>query len=127
MQSRPEETRIAEGRMSAIMRGKCREERGETLIEVMASILIMTLSILLLFSAVMASVRINKNAREQDEKFYKALNAAEEQSTPADFSIVPASTVTVEQPLAGGSAVVGVTFYGEKGALSYKYTPSTGP
>lgn len=109
------------------MRGKCREERGEALIEVMASILIMTLSVLLLFSAAMASVRINKNAREQDEKFYKAWNAAEGQSTPADPGIVQTSTVTVEQIPAGGSAVVDVTFYGEKGVLSYKYMPSTGP
>lgn len=109
------------------MRGKCREERGEALIEVMASILIMTLSVLLLFSAVMASVRINKNAREQDEKFYKAWNAAEGQSTPADSGIVLTSKVTVEQIPAGGSAVVDVTFYGEKGVLSYKYMPSTGP
>ena len=110
------------------MRGKCREERGEALIEVMASILIMTLSVLLLFSAAMASVRINKNAREQDEKFYKAWNAAEGQSTPADSSIVLTSKVTVEQTMpAGGSAVVDVTFYGEKGVLSYKYMPSTGP
>lgn len=109
------------------MRGKHRDEKGETLVEVVASILIMTLSVLLLFSAGMASVRINKGAKDLDKEFYSAWNAAEGQSTAALDTIVPAgSKVTVAQTSAGATppAEVDVTFYGGEGALSYKYLPS---
>lgn len=117
-----------EGRGNAAMTEKWGDERGETLIEVVASVLIMTLAVLLLFSAGMVSVRFNKEARNLDEKFYSALNAAEAQSTIAPDSIVPAgsSKVTVEQTLpvpAEAPVEVDVGFYGGEGVLSYKYSP----
>ena len=112
------------------MRGKWRDERGETLIEVVASVLIMTLAVVLLFGAVMTSVRINKRAKESDEKFYTALNAAERQSAEVtDTAIVPTgSKVKVEQKDTAGNTVgssgeAAVKFYGGEGVLSYKYSP----
>lgn len=104
------------------MREKWRDERGETLVEVIASILIMTLSVLMLFSAVMVSARINKSARELDKAFYSVLNGAERQGG-SDGAAVAASTVKVEQvsPAPGGSGDVPVNFYGGEGVLSYSY------
>lgn len=114
------------------MREKWRDERGETLVEAVASVLIMTLAVLLLFSAVMVSVRINKRAKELDREFYTVLNAAEAQSAKiTDDKIVPAdSKVTVKQtyPASTGMPVeVEVDFYGGEGALSYSYPPPEGP
>lgn len=121
-----------EEREDAVMREKWRDERGETLIEVVASILIMTLSVLLLLSAAIVSVRINERAKELDKAFYSVWNAAEEQSTKALSSIVLAgSTVEVKQisPVSGSSVSVEVSFYGGEGVLSYLYKPKpmTGP
>lgn len=106
------------------MREKWRDERGETLVEVTASILIMTLAVLMLFSAVMASVRINRSARELDKAFYSVLNRAERQGDSDEAAVDPAaSTVKVEQvsPVTGGPRDVTVKFYGGEGALSYSY------
>ena len=118
-------------RKDATVSGKWRDERGETLVEVVASVLIMTLSVLLLFSAVMVSVRINKSAKGSDEEFYSALNAAEGQSTPAPTGIVPTGskvTVKQEQPASAATSVeVEVDFYGGEGALSYQYSPTPPP
>lgn len=118
-------------RRNATVREKWRDQRGETLVEVVASVLIMTLSVLLLFSAVMVSVRINRSAKDSDEEFYSALNAAEGQSTPAPTSIVPTGskvTVKQEQPASAAASVeVEVDFYGGEGALSYQYSPTPPP
>ncbi|MCX4372101.1 MAG: hypothetical protein OSJ58_09780 [Dysosmobacter sp.] len=59
------------------MREKLRNTQGETLVEVLASILICALSIALLFGAVMASVNINQTAQEADARYYEELSAAE--------------------------------------------------
>lgn len=115
------------------MREKWRDERGETLVEVVAAVLIMTLAILLLFGAVIVSIRINKSARNLDKDFYTVLNAAEAQITKiTDNAIVPAgSKVTVKQvsPAPAGTADLDaeVDFYGGEGALSYSYPHSAGP
>ena len=114
------------------MREKWRDERGETLVEVVAAVLIMTLAVLLLFGAVIVSIRINKSARNLDKDFYTVLNAAEAQSTKiTDNTIVPAgSKVTVKQvsPAPAGTALdAEVDFYGGEGALSYSYPHSAGP
>lgn len=117
------------------MREKWRDERGETLVEAVAAVLIMTLAVLLLFSTVIVSVRINKSVRNLDEEFYAVLNAAEAQSVEiTDVTIVPAgSKVKVEQksPEPTGTTTMAmdaeVDFYGGKGALSYGYPPPAGP
>lgn len=111
------------------MKEKWRDERGDTLIEVLASILVMALSILLLFGAVLASGRINKDAKKADDDYYKVLNAAERQDDAsgdvADSSIVPAdATVKISHEdgsMTPPSKDVNVRFYGGEGALSYKY------
>lgn len=109
------------------MREKWRDERGETLVEVTASILIMTLAILMLFSTVMVSARINRSARELDKAFYNVLNRAERQGASDEAAVDPAaSTVKVEQisPATGVFRNVTVRFYGGEGALSYSYPGS---
>lgn len=99
------------------MRRKLRSKRGETLIEVLASVLVASLSIALLFSAVMAAGRINQSARDADEAFYTSLqNAQTYGGTP-----LPASTskkVTLKNE-AGDKKEIEVTFYGENGDGGY--------
>lgn len=114
------------------MREKWRDEGGETLVEVMASVLIMALSVLLLFSAAVASVRINKSAKDMDKEFYDALYKAEARSEKVDAGIISdaMSKVTVKQtspaPAVGPSEEkdIEVDFYGGEGALSYSYRVS---
>lgn len=104
------------------MREKLSSARGETLVEVMASILIGALSVALLFTAVTASVRMDRIAKAADAAYDTALNDAEAQTTPvAGTAIVPAGAhkVEVKNTDVTDAAEVGVEYYGGMGALSY--------
>lgn len=108
------------------MKRKWKDSRGETLVEMMASILIGTLSVALLFSTVSASVNISRRAKTADGVFGKSLNLAEKQMTDSEHPGEPGKKVTVEEKQAGSSSVVSgtakeviVNFYGGEGALSF--------
>lgn len=111
------------------MKGKWKDNRGETLVEVLASILIGSLSVALLFSMVMASGNMDRSAKAADEMFNASLGKAEDQTaaSEADEAIVPAGAkvkVTYIPPIGSEtSEEVAVTFYGGKGALSYALSP----
>ena len=108
------------------MREKLNSSRGETLVEVMASILIGALSVALLFTAVTASVRMDRIAKAADEAYGTVLSAAEEQTAPVtDPAIVPADArkVTVGSTTVPGVTDVVVDYYGGTGALSYTLSP----
>ena len=56
---------------------KLKNNRGETLIEVIAAILIVTLSAALLFSFTMVSTRMDLDVKGVDENHYNAITAAD--------------------------------------------------
>lgn len=110
------------------MRQKLRDDRGETLVEVMASVVVAALSVVLLFGAVTASVQAGKSARRMDEEYYAALSAAEAQTVPMQEE--PSGTVLVKYRQNGveTSLFVTVDFYGGRGAVSYALPPGgSGP
>ena len=110
------------------MKGKWKDARGETLIEVLASILIATLSVTLLFGAAMTSSRLDRDAKKVvDESYYNSLYAAENRvstgkdgSTPVTPSVTGAK-VTVKNNDAGVTATAepAVTFYGGADVFSF--------
>lgn len=114
------------------MREKLRNSRGETLVEMLASVLVCSLSILLLFGAVAASTNIDLRAQEADGEYYAALTKAERQSkTPAGgdaeadtYSNLPGET-TVSVVSDSGSVEIKpngtsqLHFYGTERLLSY--------
>lgn len=97
---------------------KLRDSRGETLIEVMVSILIASLSVALLFGCVMASSSLGDRTRDMDEAYYDSLSAAETYSG----TMMP-GTVTIKNnnpAIFPSSVPVGV--YGGANMYSYKST-----
>lgn len=103
------------------MRRKLRGSRGETLVEVMASIVIGSLSVALLFGAIMASVRIDESARKMDGTYYKALSGAEAQTVPMPEDAKLKYTADgVEMP------PLPVALYGGKDAASYALSAGGG-
>lgn len=103
-----------------------RNDRGETLIEVLASILIAALSVALLFTCVMASSRMEQSAQKKDAEHYSAFTAADTQDTSA----LSDGTVTVSRinpadkddstPAPMETATPPIGFYGGVGMYSYK-------
>lgn len=124
------------------MRNKLRDNRGETLMEVLASILICTLSISLLFGAIVTSSDIDGRTQELDEQYYQDLTRAERQEDAAGtdwkdvYPNVP-SVITVkvknavnnnERTLTVNGTTSGkVKFYGTDRLLSYAFSEATGP
>ncbi len=103
-----------------VMKRKLKNSAGETVIEVLASVLIAALSVALLCSAVMASGRLDQKAQETDDIFYEDLNKAQEQT-----ETVTDSNVTIKNE-GGTSAGIPVRFYGGA-VLSYTKKESGSP
>ncbi len=103
------------------MRQKLRTSQGETLVEVLTSILICFLSVLLLFGAVGAAGNINLAAQTADGQYYDDLSGAERQSGTDACSPPPTVKITVTN---GSEAIEldGLTFYGTERLLSYAVT-----
>ena len=59
------------------IKDKIHSQSGETLVEVLVSLLISTIAIGLLFTSIMTAARINQANKEADAKFYKELQIAE--------------------------------------------------
>ena len=97
------------------MRKKLRDNRGETLVEVLASILIAALSV---FSSIRASANIDRSARASDETYYEALSQAEGRTGDSE-----PLEITVKN--GGVQTVLSVVRYGGKGA--YSYAKEVGP
>lgn len=62
---------------------KLKQNKGETLIETMISMLIAVLCMGILCTSVAAATNINKKTREMDEKYAKELRIAESRSAEA--------------------------------------------
>ena len=104
---------------------KLKNDRGETLVEVLASVLISALSVTLLFSAVMVSSRIDVNAKAADSGYYANFTNAEIQSGTAINTV----TVEVKRIDPDTDAVLksvdpdkapSINIYGDNGVYSYK-------
>lgn len=104
---------------------KLRNNRGETLVEVLASIVVAALSVTLLFGCIMAASAMDKDAQKRDEAHYNALSEADSQVTPTpEGGATPTSapTPTPYVTIIGGSSEVTppITIYGGEGMYSYK-------
>ena len=124
------------------MSEKLRNSRGETLVEVLASVLICALSVMLLLGAVSASTSIGLQAQAADEDYYTALSKAERQSKVPGGSLETdiynglsggtaitilskdGSAVTI--PAAAGESEHGLHFYGTPRLLSSALDPLPG-
>lgn len=113
------------------MREKLRNSRGETLVEVLASVLICALAITLLVGAVTVSANINRQAQEADSEYYKALSRAEAQKERLETLLgVDVSSglkiSVVNNQTNPNRTLINVCFYGSDRLLSYAAAPETG-
>jgi Tfp pilus assembly protein PilV len=90
---------------------KLTSPRGETLVEVLTSILITGLAVALLAGMLAASARITTNARAADQQLYAQLSAAERQDTPIEEDLTLSITVN------GDDSAIKVKLYGTPGGL----------
>ena len=101
------------------MKKTLRNNRGETLIEVLASILVATLSVALLFTCVMASSQMERSVQKKDAAHYDALTAAEAQETSVVDGTVSIARVDSSDSVVA-TAAPSVDIYGGEEMFSYK-------
>lgn len=93
-------------------KAKLASNQGETLVELLASILVATLSVALLIGCVTASFQLGRQADQSDSYFYQTLTAAEDRQTPLTDGII--------QVTEGGSLVsLPIQVYGDEGLYAY--------
>ena len=115
------------------MSKKLKQQKGETLVETLAALLIATLSVMMLTSAITASARINNQYRKADERMAAELQAAESQS---DGDMFGANEEDSKRELefvftSSEDGIVEVILYGQKATadkregevISYKPVP----
>lgn len=91
---------------------KLTSQRGETLAEVLCTLLVVTLASVALATMLSVASRLNASAVERDTAFYADSAAAEERTSPA----IPGE-VALSGP--GISATIPVSWYGAEGLWSY--------
>jgi hypothetical protein len=96
---------------------KLKNKKGETIVELLAAILVGTLSVALLAAGIAAAGNIEKQSDQADTQFYQSLNAAEAKTDP-----VRTTTATVKE---GARTVsIPIRVYGGDGAWSYAASQS---
>jgi Na+-transporting NADH:ubiquinone oxidoreductase subunit NqrC len=102
------------------IKAKLADSRGESLPEMLASILIGSLSVSLLVGGVMVSSNINQKAASADDKFYEALSIAEEKKTDVSDadSVVEKKLVISENDQQ--KATIEINVYGGDTLYSYR-------
>lgn len=99
---------------------KLKDNRGETLVEMLASILIAALAVALLFTCCMASVQMGRQARAADKRYYENLSAAESRTkTEGNGQVNVAGN--------GNSVEVQIQLYGGDGMYSYQWGEKVTP
>ena len=88
---------------------KLRSKRGETLVEMLVSIVLLGLSISIMSVMVATAYNMNMAAREADEKYYSDLSAAEAKNNKVDTVKVSISdgtkTVDIKVDIFGGDSL----------------------
>lgn len=98
-------------------KAKLHSQQGETLVELLAAILIATLSVSLLLSGIAVSSNINQKAEKADESFYDALTAAENRTHLVNDEIASNPSVRIREN--GRTVDIPVQVYGNEGLYTY--------
>lgn len=104
------------------MMNKLKQQKGETLIETLVSMMIIVLTVAFLCTCVMSATNINKQTQDADKKYREELLAAESRSGTHEMR-----NVVVSFAGAGlGSQTVEVKVYGDADSdfISYDYEVS---
>lgn len=107
------------------IQAKLRSQRGETLVELMAAILISTLSVGLLLGGVAVSANINRQAQNTDAAFYHILSAAESRQVPASGGVAADPSIQVREH-SSKTVEIPVQVYGDSGLYAYALPPTGG-
>lgn len=102
------------------MNRKLKDNRGETLVEMLASILIAALSVAVLFTCCMASVEMGRETHAADQRYYEGLSAAEGRTGSSEEG-----KVTIEGT--GGKTDAAIQLYGGEEMYSYQWKRGAAP
>lgn len=95
---------------------RSRRTSGETLVETLVTILVVTLSCLLFMQFTMASTKINREAQDADAAFETVLSTAEQQQSASSSGEVAIGTRSydVDYFIGTGSETIKIVSYSAK-------------
>lgn len=99
------------------MRKKLCSSKGETMMEALVSVLLVSIVSAAMVGMISSASRLNREAEEMDEALYSAISAAETGSTVTDKN----GTVTVKVDDELDGVDVSVKFYGSTEEEIYSY------
>lgn len=99
---------------------KLRHNRGETLVEVLAAVLVSALSVALLFSYVMASSSIDRKAYQMDTAHYEAVSDADGEPEQAGTGTVTITDTNADPSRRYAPSDFNVVIRGSEGLYSYR-------
>ncbi len=112
------------------VQAKLKSQKGETLVELVAAILVATLSVAMLMGGVAVSVRIDKKGKEMDARFYQTLTEVESRKHQVSKAAISVKENGIEQ------AQIPVHVYGSekssgdkdgsRGLYAYEIQPAGG-
>ena len=114
------------------MRKKLRSRRGETLVEALVSVLLVSIVSAALVVMVLSASQMNKAASQKDSELYNAISAAETNTVseglggPATEDNLAGETGTVTVTVGSSSVTKQVTFYGSKDETIFSYQENRG-
>ena len=100
---------------------KLRSNRGETLVETLAAILVIGLVSGAFAAGISAAAKMNRRAMEKDDALYAAVTAAEQQLPES------ATPGVIQVTVGGTSAEIPVSFYGKEHLYTYRIPSQEAP
>ena len=100
-----------------MLKKKLRQQKGETLVEAMVSLLVAVLSMGLLSSAIMAAANINKLTQEADTTFDQELRYAEMRISDDEYPMQEDVTLRIEYESLGIQELEVNVYGGEESSL----------
>lgn len=96
---------------------KAKSKKGETLVETLAAILIITLATIILIGSTMGASKINKKVKEADNKFYEQVDKAELKRAENKYAV---GQIYIKNDTYSVNITENIDLYGEdKGLTSF--------
>lgn len=100
------------------IKNKLKSQKGESLVELLASVMIVAVAVSLMYSGIMVASKINQTAKETDEQFYLNMGKTEQKQDKIPDDALTERKIIIEYN--GLNISVDVDLFGGDDVYSYQ-------